>query len=375
MKRWKCGALLFFFFLFLAAGNTAYGAQTELEEYDFDEIQRFMEESFGEDCLSFEEFVEGLMNGELSWSARSIADAAVKLLLGQLGSSGEILRKIMVLTISAAVFSNIASVFQDSQISQNAWFVIYLMLTGTRLGGFSGCCRTASEYLESLLAFIKLLIPAFSMALSCVCGAAAMSVWYQMTFILVTLIDWVFLYLFLPGLKVYVCFYLLNELTGEDYLSGLLQLLQLLFEWLIKTISGVAVGLQVIQGLILPAVGQMKGQLLAKLIQAVPGIGSGMRSTSEILLGTGILIKNGIGAAGCLVIAGICLIPVVRMAAVVLLYYAAAAVIQPVSDPRVIRCILGTAYGIRMLLKMIAVAAFLFAVSIALICVFTNRVF
>lgn len=375
MKKWKLFLVLLVFEAVFGKGNPAYGAQTGIEDLDFEEIQQFLEDSFGEESFDFKSFASGLAGGEIPWSAESFADAAWELLLGQIMKNREAVIKIMVLAVSAAVFSNIASVFQENQISQNAWFVIYLMLTGILLGSFWNCCGTVSKYLESLLTFIKLLIPAFCMALSCVCGAAAVSVWYQMTFVLVTMIDWLFLYLLLPGIRAYVCLYLLNELTGEDYLSGLLSLLQLLFEWILKTVSGVAISLQVVQGLILPAAGQLKGQFFAKLIQAVPGVGSGLRSASEILLGTGVLMKNGIGAAGCLVIAAICLIPILQLAVIVFLYYAASAVIQPVSDPRVTSCITGAAYGIRMLLKMTAIAAFLFAVSIALICAFTNRVF
>lgn len=379
---------LFISLFCLLMGTGAYGQEAgadpggskdtgalSLEDFDFTEIQSFMEDNFSDDLPGFRELVESLLRGDIQPSMKTAGEYIGKMLTGEIRQNRKILARIMILAVSAALFSNIASVFRDNQISQNAWFVIYLMLSGTLLAGFSGCYQESVGYLEKLLTFVKLLVPAFSLALSCICGAAAMSVWYQLTFLLITLIDWLFLYLLLPGIKVYVCLYLLNELTGEDYLSGFLELLQMLFEWLVKTISGVVVGMQVVQGLILPAVGQMKGQLVNKLIQAVPGIGSGVRSASEILLGTGVLIKNGIGAAGCLVIGAICLLPLLQLGVIVVMYYAVGAVIQPVSDAKVKNCIMGTAYGIRMLLKAVAISAFLFAVSVALICVFTNRVF
>ncbi len=369
----------FLFFLtlfnFLLMPLSVSASEVAIEEYDFGEIQNFIEESFGEDSFDFKEVVSDFVSGELSLSVKQVSEVIWEVLTGQLRQNQKILGRIMVLAVSAAVFSNIASVFQDNQISQNAWFVIYLMLSGTLFGGFSSCCKTAVSYLETMLTFIELLMPAFCMALSCVCGAVATGAYYQLTFILVTMIDWLFLYLVIPGIEIYVCLYLLNEMTGENYLSGFLQLLTMLFEWIMKTVTGVVVGLQVIQGMVLPAAGQIKGQLFAKLIQALPGIGGGIESSSEILLGTGVLVKNGIGAAGCLVLGAVCLFPLLEMAAVVFLYHLTGAVIQPVSDGRVLNCMNGTAYGIRFLLRTTAMAAFLFAVSIALICVFTNRVF
>lgn len=360
--------------LFLTAAD-CMAADSMTDTYDFREIQDFIEESFGTKQFSFDELVKTLTDGKLTDSVQTAAEFVWDMLTKQIRQNQKLLGRIMVLAVSAAVFSNIASVFQDNQISQNAWFVIYMMLSGTLFGGFYGCCRTVSDYLELMLTFIELLMPAFCMALSCVCGAVATGAYYQLTFILITMIDWLFLYLVLPGIQVYVCLYLLNEMTGENYLSGFLHLLSMLFEWIMKTVMGIVVGLQVIQGLVLPAAGQVKGQLFGKLLQAVPGIGNGIESTSEILLGTGVLVKNGIGAAGCLVLGAVCLFPLLEMAVVVVLYQITGAVIQPVSDGRVLNCINGTAYGIRYLLRTTAMAAFLLAVSVALICVFTNRVF
>lgn len=374
MKRKTLSVIVFLFCLFLILSEVQ-AEETAMEEYDFGEIQEFIEESFGEESFEFEDLVQGLVKGNLSLSVERIAGVLWDILAGQIQRNQKLLGRVMILAVSAAVFSNIASVFQDNQISQNAWFVIYLMLSGTLFGGFAGCCETTVKYLETMLTFIELLMPAFCMALSCICGAVATGAYYQLTFILITLIDWIFLHLVIPGIEMYVCLYLLNEMTGENYLSGFLQLMSMLFEWIMKTVTGVVVGLQVIQGLVLPAAGQVKGQVFSKLIQALPGIGGGIESASDILMGTGILIKNGIGAAGCLVLGAVCLFPVFEMAVVVLLYQVAGAVIQPVSDGRILNCMNGASYGIRFLLRTTAMAAFLFAVSVALICVFTNRVF
>ena len=375
------------------AGTIAYAGEAEIQtnetangqeqtewaysadDYDFRAIQDFLDGLSEAPMPSFSSLVKSLAAGD----AQPALEAAGEILRGLFGSQIEngkaVLIRVMILAVSAALFSSIASVFCDTQISQSAWFVMYLLLSGTLLSGFGSCCSLNIACLERLFLFVRLLVPAFSLALTGICGAAGVSVWYEVTFLMIAAVDWLFLSVLIPGIRIYVCLYLLNELTGEDYLSGLLELMQMLFDWMMKTVGGVVIGMQVIQGLILPAAGQLKGQFISRLIQAVPGIGSGVRSASELLFGTGILIKNGIGAAGCLVIVLICLAPVLQTGVVTIMYYAVGAAVQPVCDDRIKNCIAGTAYGIRMLLKASAMAAFLFAVSIALICAFTGRIF
>ena len=110
------------------------------------------------------------------------------------------------------------------------------------------------------------------------------------------------------------------------------------------------------------------------MIGSIPGIGSGIKSTAEIIIGTGTLIKNGIGMAGCIVLILVSIYPILQMAAIVLIYYGIAAVASPISDKRMITALQAVSFTNRMLLKTLCMAIFLFLITIAVICAFTNRV-
>ena len=94
-----------------------------------------------------------------------------------------------------------------------------------------------------------------------------------------------------------------------------------------------------------------------------------------MVVGSGVLIKNGIGAAALVVILVLCAVPVVKLTVLTLMYRLAAAVIQPISDPRMVRCVSSVGDGIQMLLKTACSAALLFFITIALVCSFTNAAY
>ena len=66
--------------------------------------------------------------------------------------------------------------------------------------------------------------------------------------------------------------------------------------------------------------------------EAVPWVGDLMGGTAEILTGTVILIKNGIGMAGAVVALVICATPLLQMVITALMYKLAAALVQPVGQ-------------------------------------------
>ncbi len=83
----------------------------------------------------------------------------------------------------------------------------------------------------------------------------------------------------------------------------------------------------------------------------IPGIGDVVSGTSEVVLGSAVLLKNGVGIAGALLVTGVVMIPVINMGILTLLYKGTAALIQPVSDKRIVEAISFTGEGYHIFAK------------------------
>ena len=68
---------------------------------------------------------------------------------------------------------------------------------------------------------------------------------------------------------------------------------------------------------------------------------------------------------GLLICIAICISPIVQMVVTVLLYQVVSAVVQPISDKRLVNCIASMADGSKLLLKVAAVTGILFLITIA----------
>ena len=90
------------------------------------------------------------------------------------------------------------------------------------------------------------------------------------------------------------------------------------------------------------------------------------------MLGTAVLIKNGIGMAGAVVTVAICAVPVLQMLILAFLYKLAAALVQPVSDKRITGCIGGVSEGYEMMVKIIFTAGLMFLLTVAVVAASTS---
>ena len=96
---------------------------------------------------------------------------------------------------------------------------------------------------------------------------------------------------------------------------------------------------------------------------------------TKLMMGSGVLIKNTMGAAAVLLLFVLSILPLARILVLYLLYRGVAAVLQPVADNRLTACLSGAAQAQAMLLRVAASGFLLFAVTIALICQGTNAAY
>ena len=135
-----------------------------------------------------------------------------------------------------------------------------------------------------------------------------------------------------------------------------------------KTLVGLVLGFHMIQGMVLPYVDSMKSATVQKLIGIIPGLGQGAGAITQIVMGSGVLIKNSIGAAGVVVLLIMMIIPVLKLVVMMFLYQGVAAILQPICDKRIVSCISKTGQGHKMLLNIVLSSALLFIITIAVVC-------
>lgn len=130
-------------------------------------------------------------------------------------------------------------------------------------------------------------------------------------------------------MKLYMVISLVGNLFREEMFSVMTELLGKVVGWTVKTMFGIVVGFHLIQGLVLPQADAMKNAAVMRAVEAVPGVGAGAGVVSDLLLGSAVLIKNTAGAAAVAVLLFLAAVPMVKLTVLMVLYYLAAAVMQP----------------------------------------------
>ena len=335
--------------------------------FDFSEMEDFISKTFPDEKMGFREMVKGLISGEIKFTGEFLWNLVSKQFFYEFKNTKSALVHVLAIVIIAAVFRNFSSVFQNNQISEMCFYVLYMLLITICLNSFRILIAAATSGLSSLLEFLKLLGPVYFMAVALATGSVTSIAFYNMILILICIVELVIQSFLIPLVQVYMVIQILNDLSTEEYLSKFGELLHTVIVWILRTMLGAVIGINLIQGLLAPAIDSVKRSILLRGGEAIPIIGDVIGGASEVVLGTTVLIKNGIGVAGAIICIAICMAPVVQMAVVTLMYKLTAALIQPISEKRIVGCVSSMADGAEILLRVIFTSGVLFLITIAMV--------
>ena len=338
-----------------------------LESMDFTDIDRMMEDLFPQERMEFADAVRQIMMGNTDVGRDAIKEMLRERILGAWEVNRKSILYLILLAIASAVFIGFSDIFQTRQVSQISFYMIYLLVMGICLASFQAASEWMANGVHTLTGFMKVLYPVYFAAVTVAKGSISSLAFYHLAIILIVVIEELLLRLIVPGIHMYVIIRVMNSLQSEDYLSKFAELLETAIGWGVKTLMGSMIGLNVIQGMLGPAIDTVKRSAVTRGMEMVPGVGDLLGGTAEVALGTAVLIKNSIGIVGMFLCLVLCLAPLLQLAVITLGYKLAAALVQPVSDKRIIECISGVGEGCKMLMNCIFVTGILFLVTVAIV--------
>lgn len=344
-----------------------------LEEMNLDTVNGELEKLFPEIHFDGTAVLELIMQGDIWGAIRKMGGMITDAFLTQGSEIRGIFISILILGILAALLTDFADLFQNHQVSDIAFFMVYLLFVTLLLKSYVQTLAIAKGILTDVTSFMKLFIPTYMIAVGSASGLATAGAYYQWLTVLTVLIQGGFLYIVLPAVSTYILLAVINGVWMEEKLAFLLELLEKGIGGCIKIIIGTVSGFSVLQAMISPAIDSLQTVAMQKAAAAIPGIGNLTEGMLKLVVGSAVLIKNSIGIYITLTLLFICFIPIVKLVLLVGAVKLGTALISVVSDKRMTNCANRIGNGSFLLLRTALASVGIFIVQIAIIAAATNH--
>lgn len=342
-------------------------------DFDYGQIQSVIDDLFPtQEKIDFGEYVKGLVTGQKDVSLESIMKDFKSTIVTQFKNEIGTMIPLLSVAIIAGIFTIFTNVFNNNQVSEISFYITYILLFTLITSSFLTIANLASDTLSKLLDFMKVLAPTYFLSIAYSSGSRTSMVFYEATLIIITIVDFLLIKVAVPCINIYLILVLVNNISKEDYLSKFTDLIETGVKWALKTLLSAVLGYNVIQGMIVPALDSVKKSFLLRASASLPGIGNALEGVTKTIYGTGVLVKNAIGVVGLIVILVIVLVPLIKLAVYAIVYKVGTALIQPISDKRILNSMNGVSEAAVLLLYTVFIGAVLFFITIAIITTSTN---
>lgn len=347
--------------------------QTQLSDLNIKEIEKYIEGLNRESRgiipeVNIKELVLGLFRGNIIEGLDGIIRGTVNFFFREVISNFSIMGKLLILSIFCAILQNLHNAFEEDSIGRLAYGICYILIIIMAMKSFNEAMRIGVDAIDKMTGFMQALLPTLMTLLCAVGGISSSAVFQPLLFTLITVITTFIKVFIMPLVLFSAVFSILNNLSDSINISRLASLLKQIAIGALGLILTGFTGVLTVQGI---ASVSLDGAAIRTAKFAadnfVPVVGNFLSEAMGAVISCSMILKNGIGVAGFLILLLICSLPLIKMLSVVLIYKVSGALIQPILDNQIVQCLNDMSSAMLVLLTCVIAVAVMFFMSLTVI--------
>ena len=143
--------------------------------------------------------------------------------------------------------------------------------------------------------------------------------------------------------------------------------------WVLGVILTIFVGVVSIEGTLSSSVDGVTAKTAkAAVSNFIPVVGKVLGDSIDTVLGCASILKNAVGVVGVIIIIGICVMPILKLAALTIIYHLGAALCQPIADEKIVKLLEQMGGTFKVLLAITCSVAVMLMIGITLVIKISN---
>ena len=371
--------IILIFFLVLMISHPAF-AETEEEIMESTQekfnISGFIKEAkeytgdFFEDINltdMFNEALQGKINNQM------IYKKVIKLLGQEVNSSLKTLISILVIIVIHGILKSITDSLENSNVSQIIYFVQYILIVTLIMSNFTEIINLVKETANNLVGFINVLIPLLLTLMVYTGNIATSTILEPIILFVSNFIGNIIADVLIPIVLIILVFSIISKISERIQIEKLSKFLKSSVVWFLGIGLTIFVGVVSLEGTLSSSVDGVTAKTAKAAVSSViPVVGKVLGDVVDSVLGCGVILKNAIGFVGVIVIIGICIIPIIKIATLSIIYSLASAVVQPVADEKIVKLLDEMSGVFKLLLAILCSLSVILIVGITMVVKISN---
>jgi stage III sporulation protein AE len=316
--------------------------------------------------FSITDFFTNLLRGQGGVDGEGVLQGILSFCIKTFIVNGPLISKLILLAIFCAVLNQLQLAF-GGQVSQVARLLTILVLIGLAVSAFRVALQVSMSAIDDMVAFMQAILPIMFTLLLAMGNVSSAALFKPVILGSLTVFATIMKVVILPLFFLAVGLKLFNSVSQQfklDKLAGLLEKAGKVGIGLVMTVFLGVMSIQGVAGSVADGVGMRTAKYSADLI---PVVGKYFKDAVDLVVNSGVLLKNALGIVVLVVLIFIVLIPVLKIAAMSLTFYLTAALVEPIGELELSRVLQDMGKGLQYIFATVAAVGLMFFLAVVIV--------
>lgn len=353
-----------------ASSDVMLQQQKDLHISDFiNEANEYTKEAFPD--LDMGDVLNSAIKGEIDGS---FWYKVVSRILGkEVLSAIRMLGSILVIIVIHSVLKSVSDGLENKGVSQIIYYVQYILIVTLMMTTFSEMIVITKDTIEKLVGFMNTLIPILITLMVTTGSIVTANIVQPVILFVISFIGNAILVFILPFIMVSTVLGIVSNISDKVQIGKLAKCFKSGVAWFLGVALTIFVGIVSIEGTLSSSVDGIAAKATkAAVTNFIPVVGKILGDAVDTVLGCAVVLKNAVGIIGVLVVIGICILPIIKLAVLTISYHLATAVCEIVADDKIVKLLEQMASSFKILLAVLFGVSTMLLIGVTLIIKISN---
>lgn len=350
--------------------NTIESQQESFGINSFIENSKKYTGEFFED-IDISEILNSAIKGEVDNS--TIYKKILSLLGTEVQTGIKSLVSILVIIIIHSILKSISESLENDNISKLIYYVQYIAIVTVIMSNFSDIINLVKETTLNLVGFMNTLIPVLISLMLYTGSVATTSILEPIILFIINFIGNLVQDILIPMILIITSISIISKISDKVQIEKISNFLKSSTIWFLGLILTIFVGVVSLEGTLASSVDGITAKTAKSLVSsAVPVVGKILGDVVDSVLGCGVILKNAVGFLGVIIIIGICILPILKLAVLTFSYKLVASVSEVIADSKIVKLLDEIADIFKILLAILVSVSFMVIIGTTLLIKMSN---
>ena len=277
------------------------------------------------------------------------------------------------ISILVIILKSVTDNLENKNISQIIYFVQYILIVTLIMSNFTEIIKIVKNTADDLVGFINVLMPLLLTLMMYTGSIATTSLLEPIILFAINFIANLIKNILIPIVLIIVVFSIISKISEKMQIEKLSKFLKSSVVWVLGIVLTIFVGVVSLEGTLSSSVDGITAKTAKSAVSTIiPVVGKVLGDVVDSVLGCGIILKNAIGLIGVIIVIGICITPIIKIATMCIMYSLASAVVQPIADDKIVKVLDEMGGVFKLLLGILCSLSVMLIVGITLVIKISN---